>query len=100
MITTGAKKKSKRAKKLDFTQEEQGFIFRPRKFVTRSMQQVEKVLEAPLSKTELPKKPSKQKKHKEIEINAGFYPEEGTPSKEPWDVREATKAVKELHMDD
>jgi hypothetical protein len=35
-----------------------------------------------------------------IEKNAGFYPQEGKPSEEPWDVREATRAMKEMHMDD
>jgi len=35
-----------------------------------------------------------------IERNVGFYPQEGTLSKEPWDVRKAIKAMIELHMDD
>ena len=29
-----------------------------------------------------------------------FYPQEGTPSEVPWDVREATRDMNELHMDD
>jgi len=49
---TETMKKIKREKILDFTQEEHGFIFRPRKLVTRSMQQVEEMPEAPLDKTE------------------------------------------------
>jgi len=41
--------------------------------------------------------------HKEwtqIEKNAGFYPQEGKPSEEPWDVEEGTGAMKEMHIDD
>lgn len=36
----------------------------------------------------------------EIERNASFYPQEGAPSKDPWDVREATRDTKEIHMAD
>ena len=39
-----------------------------------------------------------RKEWTEIEKNAGFYPQEGTSSKEPWDVREATRAMNELHI--
>lgn len=72
---TETKKKSKRAKKLYFIEEEHGFIFRPRKHVTRSMWQVEEIPEAPLDKTGSSKKPSKKRKGKEalqekIEIKA------------------------------
>lgn len=36
----------------------------------------------------------------EIERNACFYPQGGTTYDEPWDVKEFTKAMKELHMHD
>jgi len=35
-----------------------------------------------------------------IESNESFYTQEGKPSREPWDVREATRAIKEMHIDD
>jgi len=41
-----------------------------------------------------------QREWRETERNVGFYPQEGTPFDEPWDVREATMVMKELHMDD
>ncbi len=37
---------------------------------------------------------------REREANEFFYPQEGTPSEVPWDAREATRAMNELHMDD
>lgn len=42
----------------------------------------------------------KKKEWIDIETNAGFYPQECTPSKVPWDVKEATKSMKYIHMDD
>lgn len=42
----------------------------------------------------------KKKEWTEIETNALFYPHEGTPSKVPWDVIEATKTMKQLHIND
>lgn len=59
---TENKKKSKRAKKLEFSHEEHGFIFMPRKNVTRSIQWAEKMLGVPLEKIG----PSKKKKGKEV----------------------------------
>lgn len=35
-----------------------------------------------------------------IEKNAGFYPQESTPSTKPWDVKEATGAMKHMHIDE
>ena len=40
-----------------------------------------------------------KKEWNEAKNNAGFYPPEGTPSEVPWDVRDATKAMKEMNMD-
>jgi len=40
------------------------------------------------------------KEWKQIENNAGFYPQEVTPYKVPWDVREATRAMKDMNIDD
>jgi len=36
----------------------------------------------------------------EIEKNVGFYPQEGIPSEEPWNVRESTNAMKYMDIDD
>ena len=41
-----------------------------------------------------------QKVWTKIETNAGFYLHGGTLNEVPWDVREATRAMNELHMDD
>jgi len=32
--------------------------------------------------------------------DGGFYPKEGTPFAEPWDVKEATRAMKDMDIDD
>ena len=36
----------------------------------------------------------------DIKVNASFYPQQSTPSEVPWHVREATRAMNDLHMDD
>lgn len=36
----------------------------------------------------------------EIEKNAGFYPQEETPSTQAWDVKEATRAMKDMDIDE
>ena len=44
---------------------------------------------------------AKEKKEwEEAENNARFYPPEGMPSMIPWDVREATMALKEMQKED
>lgn len=54
------KKKSKRAKKLDFSQEDLGFIFKPRNPITRSQKPKENMLELPLVEN-MPKMPLEEK---------------------------------------
>ena len=39
------------------------------------------------------------KKWEEEKMNVGFYPPEGNPSLLPWEVRGATKEVKEMEED-
>ena len=41
-----------------------------------------------------------QKEWEEEENNVGFYPPEGTPFELPWDVRETTRALKEIRRED
>lgn len=41
-----------------------------------------------------------RKEWTKIENNAHFYPQEGTPFQEPWDVREATRAMKYMDIDE
>lgn len=41
-----------------------------------------------------------RKQWEDIKENAGFYPQEGTPSAEPWNVREVTRAMKDMDMYD
>lgn len=42
----------------------------------------------------------KRKQWKNIEKDACFYPQEGRPCIEPWDVREATRTMKYMDIDD
>lgn len=39
-----------------------------------------------------------QREWETIEENAGFYPQAGTPYEVLWDVKEATRAMHELHI--
>ena len=41
-----------------------------------------------------------QKAWKQIEKNPCFYPQEGKPSEEPWDFMDATRVMRDMHMDE
>lgn len=41
-----------------------------------------------------------RKQWEDIEKNVGFYAQEDTPYKEAWDVKEATRAMKDMDIDD
>jgi len=45
------------------------------------------------------KEEEERKQWEEIEKNAGFYPQEETPSTKSWDVKEATRAMKDMDID-
>ena len=47
------------------------------------------------------RKEEEERNHQEeIEKNEGFYPQEEIPSTEAWDIREATGAMKDMHIDE
>ena len=46
------------------------------------------------------KKEEERKQWEEIDNNAGLYPQEETQSIEGWDIRETTRAMKDMDIDD
>jgi len=45
------------------------------------------------------KEEEERKLWEEIEKHVGFYPQEENPSFEAWDVRQATRAMKDIDID-
>ena len=46
------------------------------------------------------KEEEERKQWEEIDKNVGFYPQEETSSTEAWDIREATRYMKDMDIDD